>query len=96
MQIQEGVKAKVRLEGVGALEPESLQMMEPREACQKMIRGYLSAGGKLGTLAKKANINSATISKLYYGETVYPREETLRRILRIFGWSLLAVRGLQQ
>ena len=88
------VKAKIR--GVGEVSVDTLEMGNARDVCQSLIRESLAAGAKLGSLARRADLSVGTLSKLYYGETTYPREETLRKILKVFGWSILAVRGIYQ
>lgn len=51
-------------------------------------RNFVQSGGNLTVLAKRAGVSRATVSRLVYGETMYPRFGTMVAVGAALGIGL--------
>jgi hypothetical protein len=55
------------------------------------IRNKIQNGMKIFKIAEECGLCEATISKLYYGETKFPRHSTIVKIMVYLGYHLYAI-----
>lgn len=54
------------------------------------IRNKIQAGAKINKIAEECGLCDATVSKLFYGETKFPRMNTIVKIMLYLGYNLYA------
>jgi len=71
--------------------PETI-LLDDTEAVCDLLQRELFRFSSFVEVAAKAGVCPSTVANLAYGETKQPRAQTMVRVLKALGWTVLATR----
>lgn len=71
--------------------PETIELEDTDAVCE-LLQRELFRFTSFAEIAAKAGVCDQTVARLAYGETKQPRAQTMVRILKALGWTVLATR----